>query len=269
MSIFPALGPTPFLQALRVHHGPREVLGQYFLDVTMMLRARGIEVLLSRDVDRCNKLGRDYDDAKPAIFPAMNAAVAGFGPESWFTLEGRDGADRAVFFGAARLLRLRGSLKEEIESLRLFYLDAETQRDPADAAQVTAPSAAAITGDVGLIGSYWVSPHMRGQGLARIFPPLCVFYAFTLWGLDHAIGLMRQREAEKGLSLAYGEPPPERWVRFRGRWNDDSYIGCNPRERIEMSLYDAAAEARSRAIPTEETQESIVSSPLRQGRISL
>jgi hypothetical protein len=269
MSITSTDAPVPLLSALRVRHGPREVLGRYFLDVAMELRQRGIEVLVSRDVDRFAKLGGDYEQARPPRFPAMDAASAGFGPENWFTLEGRDAQDRLAFFGAARLLRLRGSLKEEIESFQLLYWEPETQRQSDDAVEVTAPSVPHIGGFVALLGSYWVAPRLRGTGLARVFPNLCRYYAFTLWPIDHAIGFMRQHEAERGLSLAYGEPPPERWVKFRGRWSDDSYIGCNSRDGIERSLYASAAEAKSRATLTADTLDS--SSPpslVRQGRIS-
>jgi hypothetical protein len=259
---------VPFMDAMRIEFGPRAILERYFRQAADRLAARGITLYLSRDVGRLDKLGPDYDQAKPARFPAMDAALAGFGPDSWFTLEGRDASLRIAFVSAARLLRLRTNFRDELESLRLFYWDPKSQRDPLDAVEVTAPSAASVTHFAALQGCFWVNPALRGRGMIQVFPTLCRWYCCALWDVDYAIGFMRKDQAERGLARLYREPAPERWVRFQGRWRDDSYFVCNPRAAIEADMARQAEAAPRITRANELLETNRVPSTPRQGRIS-
>ena len=257
----------PFAQAFHVQYGPRTLLEDYFDRTIDTLQADGITLYLSRDVDRVTKLGADYEAAQPARFPGMDAGIAGFGPDSWFTLEGRDREWRLAFFAAARLLRLKTNFREELESFRLFYWDPHVQRGPEDHCEVSAPSAEAITHYAGLQGAFWVTPRLRGSRLIRIFPTLCRWSCFALWDVDHTVGFLHKDQAERGLARLYREPPPERWIRFRGRWADDSYMVVSSRRTIEADIADQADRARiSRGYDELETKRE--PSAARQGSSS-
>jgi hypothetical protein len=202
----------------------------------MTLRSRGIELYLSSDVDRLSKLGPDYDAARPDRFPALDATYAGFEADDWFTLEGWTEAAKIAFVAAARRIELPGTFQEELESFRFFYRDPQQQRRPDDAVDITASGPAEIRGQIALYGAFWVNPACRGTGLARIAPPMCRWYSYARWGVDHTVGFLHKDDAERGLAAVYGEAEPQRWIKFRGRWNDDSYLVYSSREMLETAI---------------------------------
>jgi hypothetical protein len=237
---------SPFLSTIYVDHGPRKVLASYFLESAMTLRSRGIELFLSSDVDRLDKLGPDYDAARPGRFPALDASCAGFEAEDWFTLEGWKGDDQIAFILAARHIELQATFRDELESFRLFYGSPASQRQRDDTVDITAPGPAEIRGRIALYGAFWVNPAYRGTGLARIAPTMCRWYSYTKWGVDHVVGFFHKDDAERGLPAVYGEAEPQRWIKFRGRWNDDSYFVCSSREMLDAAI-EGDAEITSRS----------------------
>jgi hypothetical protein len=260
--------PLPFLQALHVEFGPVAALQEYFERTHAALASSGIDLTLSRDVTRLDRLGAEYEAAKPPRFPGMDADLAGFGPDSWLVLEGRDRDNGLAFVAAARLLRLKTNFLDELQSFRLFYWDPHGQRGSDDRVEVTAPSAARVRAYTALLGAYWVNPARRGRGLVQIFPTLCRWTCCALWDVDYTIGFLHKDHAERGLARLYREPEPEPWVRFRGRWSDDSYFVCNPRPQIEVDILLQAERAELRTRRGNEVLETkTIPSGARQGRI--
>jgi len=201
-------------------HGPHDILGRYILIADKAARDRGVFLSLETDFHEFLRVNEEnhahWHPLPPNIDPRFNE----LGPENSFWIRGRNAAGESVLTGAVRLYRFtETSLKEELESLRLFYRYPMAQQCPGERCVVTAPSAQRLVGQVLYSGGVWFRPDFRGLGLASIVPRLARTIALSRWNTDYAFSLVGRKLVEKGVSRSYGF----RNIEFSVDWYDSIY----------------------------------------------
>ncbi len=192
----PVSGPKSFsrnfLSDVVIDYGPRDVLSRLFLKADTQLREQGVNVSFV-PFDELVDLNRRNADSWRPILPIFEPSISGLEEENGFAVVGRNSSNDVVYAHACRLYTLtRCTLKDEIESLRLFYSDPEHSRQPGEAMTVTAPAAASTTGRVVFIGAVWYRPDVRKKGLMQMTAPLVRALAYTRWQSDFAFSFMAQ-----------------------------------------------------------------------------
>jgi len=146
-------------------------------------------------------LSKSWYPLPPMIHGGLNSDSEGF----W--LRGVSQATgETVFTYGCRLAEVVGTLRHELESLRIFYGNCEL-RQPNESCQLGELAyyvADQIQGRVSWIGGYWVHPDHRGQGLSALIPRLSRFVAYARWEFDCEAGAMDRKLADKGTAGAYG-----------------------------------------------------------------
>jgi len=183
----------------------KDLTSWFLFQANSQLSEAGIRINLKRDFDRYMDINRANRDT---WFPAMPL----FDPEASrlesraFFLEAREvEGDRTIGTVAARCYTLIDStLKEEIESLRLFHRDPSHSAAADESCNCEAPGAARLSGRICYSGGGWVHPEFRGQGLTLILPRISRVLAHRLWKTDYTVSLVEPVLAEKGVVCSYG-----------------------------------------------------------------
>lgn len=100
-----------------------------------------------------------------------------------------DGRGGLVAIGGARLFTITTSVKDEFESLRMFYGPSAQARAASEQFSVTAPSASQLRGRVSYGGGIWVRPDARGASLAGTFTRFLRFTSLAAFNPDLSLGL--------------------------------------------------------------------------------
>ncbi len=191
---------------LEIKFGPIEALGRFILRADRILRDNGIKVSLCTDFDEfieTNRRKRDRDWFSP--LPCYLPQHSKLNEKNAFWLKGVNAAGDTVMSHVIRLyVWPHTTLKEEVESLRVFY---ETMPDAPDArGEATAPTAAKISGRVGLMGALWLDPDYRGSKLAGVVSPLTRAVALARWSPDYCCSFVFKTGVAKGRAALYGWP---------------------------------------------------------------
>jgi hypothetical protein len=129
-----------------------------------------------------------------------NPELSKIAPNEAMFIVGRDEAGTAVACQACRFFFWPDtSFAEECESLRLWYRDPETQRNPGERSIVTARAAHGTFGRVAYSGAAWYHPKWRGKGLSACLPRLSRALARGLWDADTAVTLMSESVIKQGV----------------------------------------------------------------------
>jgi hypothetical protein len=161
-------------------------------------------------------------DSWHPLVSVFDPAIGGANSENGFVLIGSDPNGRVVSAFAARNYPLAGrTLKDEIESLRLFYADPERSRQTGEHIEVTAPTATANLGNAVYIGGVWFHPDYRGKGMHRVMSPITRALSFTRWGADIAFSLMVSENVSSGVARSGRFPHVEWGV----RWTNSPVFG--------------------------------------------
>lgn len=113
---------------------------------------------------------------------------------------GRNSTGEVVACQACRFYDWEGSnFKEECESLRFWYDDPQSMKNPDEKTVVSALAARGTTGKVAYSGAAWYRPDYRGKGLVEYLPRLSRAYAAGVWGTETTITLMAENNVKKGV----------------------------------------------------------------------
>ncbi len=200
----PSLHGKPLLEGVTLDFGPIDLLGRFFLAADTAARARGVYLTFGGigdllEVNRCNP-----DTWRP-LLPIFDPTYGGLNNDNSFSLLGRNAEGDVIATQAARLYAwTHSNIAEEAANLRLFYPDPARHKLPTERIDVTAPSAASVTGRVAYSGGVWFRPDFRGRFLTAILPRISRAYAFTRWYTDVTTTFMAEKLVENGVAARCG-----------------------------------------------------------------
>lgn len=192
----PAIVRAPtrnFLSDIVIDYGPRDTLARLFLKADTEMRALGIELSFA-PVATLMDLNRRHRDSWKPLVPVFDSEVGGFDDDNGYLIVGRDPSGDVVLTQAARLYTLTGTttLRDEVESMRLFYADPGRSRGPNEWCRITCPSAATMSGRITFSGAVWYRPDYRRLGLVSILGAAAKAYGFTRWYTDVTLTFMAE-----------------------------------------------------------------------------
>jgi hypothetical protein len=193
-----------FLADVRIDHGPQHMLSRLFLRGDTLLRERGINLKFA-PLEELLAVNRRNSDSWRPLLPIFDAEECGFNDDNGFCLLAYTSSGQCIAAQAARLYDLTGTtFKDEVESLRLFYPNPETQRHEGERIVVTAPMASETTGPTVFSGAVWYHPSMRKQGLTSILPRLTKALSQTRWDTDITLSFMAEEVVKQGTAPRTG-----------------------------------------------------------------
>ena len=189
-----------FLSDVVIDYGPPDQLGRLFLKADTEMREFGLNVSFV-PFDELVAINRANSESWRPILPIFDPEIGGIDESKGFAVVGRDSSGRAAYAHACRLYSLGdATLKEEIESLRIFYSDPDKSRGEGEEMRVTAPSAATTMGPVVFIGAVWYRPDYRKRDLMSTTSPLVRGLALTRWYSDFSFSFMAEDLVHAGTA---------------------------------------------------------------------
>ena len=207
---------SEFISDLYIEHGPRDLLGRFFLLANKAVADRGIFLEFSsmRELLRVNQANAD---SWPPLFPAFNPEFCELNEDNSFCVVGRDENGDIVATQAGRLFDWRNSsFAEAAGNLTLLYDDPAKSALPGEAWTATAPMAADLHGMIAFTGAVWYHPKVRGRGLAALVPRLARGMALARWNVDATVVMMSKLNHSKGLFKRTGHVNYQDGVQARG-----------------------------------------------------
>lgn len=193
-----------WLNDIVVDYGPEDVMGRLFLKADTELRAKGVNFSFA-PLEELVAVNRQHADSWRPILPIFDPRCGGVTPQNSFALLGYNANGECVTAQAARLYTLtQNNLKDEIESLRIFYADPERSRADGERMDVTAPVAERIDGRVAFVGAVWYRPDFRGRGLVNVMARAVRAYAYTRWLCDFTLTFMAESVYNQGVAQRAG-----------------------------------------------------------------
>lgn len=188
------------LRDIVIDYGPRDILGRLFLKADTGLRQRGVSLSFA-DFEELVAVNEANSDNWRPLLPCFNPKLGRITRENGFAVIGRNASGEAVTAHACRLYTLtNATLKDELESLRIFYDDPERSRGPDESITVTAPSAARTTGRVVFSGSVWYRPDFRKAGLMPFTTQIVRAISYTKWYSDLTFSFMVPELVQAGIA---------------------------------------------------------------------
>lgn len=196
----PARSRRSILADAVIQYGPRDVLSRTLLRADTELRRHGVSVSFA-SFEELVDVNRRHPESWRPILPLFDPEIGGIDGSNGFAVLGYDGAGEPVYAHACRLYDLAGrSLKDEIESLRVFYADPDRSKGDGEALVATAASAARVTVPAVFIGAVWYRPDYRKKDLMRSTSPMVRALAYTRWQSDFAFSFMAEDLVRAGTA---------------------------------------------------------------------
>jgi hypothetical protein len=193
-----------FIPSLVIKHGPAELLGRLVLAADTAARRRGVFLSFAA-LDELVAINEANSDTWRPLLPLFDPRRGGFDANSAVCLLGRNDAGDVVLTQAARLFQWRGtSLRDQATSLQLLYREPNAWRSEGEAVEITAPSAALLSGKVAFTGAHWCRPDFRSRGLSSITPRIARALAIALWEVEFTCTFMARDVFSRGVAQRAG-----------------------------------------------------------------
>jgi hypothetical protein len=175
-----------------------------------------------------------------ALIPTFDRRLSNLAEDNAFCILGYDMTGEVVATQACRLFDWRDkNFKKAAEDLSLFYSHAEWDRQPDETCEVTAASAALVSGRVAFSGGAWYRRDFRGKYLSLIMPRISRAYAFTRWSTDYTASMIQDSVLASGMGKRCGYSNVEWGVRVNGSPMgniDFAFVWMEPEELVEDLL---------------------------------
>jgi len=183
-----------------VDHGPRDLLGRFFLKADTAARDRGVSLSLGTFADLVETNARNTSSWHPLI-PLFDPKNGSLGDDNAFCLVGRNPQGDIVATQAARLYRWPNtSFYEEARTLRLFYADPARMKMPKERCEISAESTKFVSGNVCFSGGGWYRRDYRKLNLSAILPRISRALAFTRWRTDYTVSVIAEKVIQGGMA---------------------------------------------------------------------
>lgn len=196
---------------ITVEHGPVDLVGRLFLQADTLARRRGVSLSFGsfEELFEVNQRNRDSWAPLTTMYD-YRFCPRGLAPDRAFCILGRDARGEVVATHAARIYDLdEETLKEQGESLRMFYDDPERMKAPGERCTVSAPVATSMRGKLLINGAVWYHPAYRKRRLSLFMPRVSRVYAYTRWKIDASMGLVMEGPTKGGVIGSLGYPHRE------------------------------------------------------------
>jgi hypothetical protein len=195
---------VPFLEGIAIDHGPRPLLGRFFLLADRLTKERDVFLEFS-SMDELVRINKSNPSSWRPILPHYDPAYGGLHADNAFCIVGRNKLGEVVATQAARLYDwTHTTLMEEAITLRLFYPQPDIMRGSGERCTISAPHAHAISGRVAFTGAAWYRPDHRGRSLAAVLPRIARAYAFAKWRTACNVTFIAERLVAAGLAERCG-----------------------------------------------------------------
>lgn len=260
MESAPAAGPS-FVDDLRVVHGPRALLGRYFLGTERWLGRRGITVRFA-DFGAIARLNAEHRASWDMLLPMLDPAQNPVAPENAFAFLVHDARGDVVSSMCARLYDFTGTtLAGEVQSKRFYYGEEHAHLKARIDSTVSAPVAATMTGRVAYLGGYWLRPDVRATGLSPVIPRLMRYLALTRWNavLEFSYGRAKFLRPEIARTYAFEHVEEDFTFHLDGRLIWRGVIVWTSREEMIGHLPGLIAdlERAARADPEDAVRDGV------------
>lgn len=207
--------PGSFADHIDYNHGPRGALGRYMLAAEARLDDIGV-TLKRVDPTEMVRLNRSSQSSWWRQVPVLDAEDFPPVGDELMCWIGYDRAGNPVTANSMRLIDLKGaSLKDEMESLRLFFGPKADEKRASIAFEITAPYAALPQQQAVYTGGFWVHPSMRGSGLSGVVPKISYFAAIAIWGAPISFSIVRNVFLRPDVSATYNFEAAEAGFSFK------------------------------------------------------
>lgn len=190
--------PTLFSQ-ITLSKGNIALFGRTILAAEQMCQALGVRL----DFATADEFLSVNDANRSSWLPLasfFHPAFSTLTPENSVFILGRNRGGEVVACQACRFYDWTGTnFKDECESLRFWYDDPASMRNPGERATVSALAARGTTGKVAYSGAAWYRRDYRGKGLVEYLPRLSRAYAAGVWGTETTITMMAENNVKKGV----------------------------------------------------------------------
>jgi hypothetical protein len=189
-----------FLSEVVIDHGPYDLLRRVFLKADRELQTNGLTLGFAT-LDELLALNRANAQSWRPLLPIFNPELNHISGDSGFAMIGRNTAGEPVTATAYRLVHLgETTLKQEIESLRLFYAEPSRTRLPGESMAVSAPRAAVTRGRIVFSGAAWYRPDYRKKAMLHTTQNLGRALTYTRWGADLICSFMAPEVVRGGVA---------------------------------------------------------------------
>lgn len=194
-------GRRSFLADLVVDYGPPDIMGRLFLKADTEMREKGVRLSFVT-FEELVQVNRTHADSWRPILPIFDPAVSDLDSRSSYALIGRNAAGEVVTAHANRYIELAHgvTLKEEIESLRLFYRDPDASKAPGESMRVSAPTPATTTCSVLFTGATWYRKDYRKLDLLDTLAPITRGIGYTRWCPNFCFSFMVPELVRAGIA---------------------------------------------------------------------
>ncbi|NOU05395.1 MAG: hypothetical protein HOO99_04355 [Hyphomicrobiaceae bacterium] len=228
-----------FLNDIKIDHGPRQLLGQFFLRADSAVRRRGVTLSFA-PIEELVAVNVQNQASWGMFAQTLDSRHGKIASQDSYCLLGTNDKGEVVAAQAGRLYRLHDrSLKDIADDASLYYGDAPRPLN-AISCSMTAPSAATISGFVVYSGALWVRPDFRGQKLATLLPRISRAFALAHWGTDYTIAFMSPQIVASALSVQYGYKniEPSYQVHQHGRVIFEGCLAWMTAETLAEDLFE-------------------------------
>ena len=208
---------TPFIEEIRIDHGPHEVLGPFFLGIDTLLWRRGL-VASFAPVQQFAETHERHVATWGRLIPLLDPRHARIPAGDALCIVCRDGRGDIVAIQGERLFRAEDrSLEDLVHGGAFFDSDLDDPDAEVGRCEITAPGARTMRGNIAYSGGLWVDPRYRSLRLASLLPRLTRAYAVAHWNADYTIGFLKDEVAPTELGRRYGYPRCEAAFKFYSR----------------------------------------------------
>ena len=203
------------LDQIEITRDPRDLLARFFLKAVAAVAARGIALEFAT-FDELLAVNKANSDTWKPITTSFHPQLGGVDETNGLVVFGRNAKGEVVATQATRLFDWRKTtLRQEAESMRLFYANPERDMRRDEACLVNSPEAGAISGNIALCGAIWYRPDYRGIGLASVIPRFTRAASFVRWEIDEFIALVTAENTAKAFSQRTGFGATSGSITFR------------------------------------------------------
>jgi hypothetical protein len=198
----PKIG-VPFLDSIQVDHGPPGLLGRFFLQVDRSAKKNGLSLEFSTFDEMADANSRNLD-SWGLLIPMFDPRTSDIPPGRAMCLVARDVSGQVVATAGGKLLDAsERSFKQIVEDGDFFSLRRVNGRLPIEA-EMHAPVAATLHGQLAYCGGIWVHPDVRGLRLPALLSRIVNACMLTLWDPDFVMGFVKPDVVGSDLYKRYG-----------------------------------------------------------------